>query len=373
MKESLSSHEFCRLASLAIQKQDPSATVLAYPMADGGEGSLAALESTLPQKLRMVTTNTTNALGEPIEATYGIMDDTAIIEMAEASGLHLIPKPQRQIHKATSHGTGLLIKDAISRNLEKIILFVGGSATNDGGAGAIEALGGKFYKTDGTPITITGPKSLKEIAKLDTTGVHLDHIEVTIATDVTSPLLGASGASYVYAPQKGASPGELLELDECLAAFADRISAHGTSIDPKQPGMGAAGGLPFGISCLTPCSIKSGYSILAHLSGLEDALHHRDIQIVVTGEGSLDHQTANGKLVSRILESTSKRKVPTIAIAGILGKGYEDLYTHGLTAAFSLQNRPMDLETAISDSALLLEDVITNIARLVRDTASHKQ
>ncbi|AUJ23547.1 glycerate kinase [Virgibacillus dokdonensis] len=334
------------------------------PMADGGEGttqSLAdGLQGTLYEK------EVTGPLGESVVANYAISGDrsTAIIEMAEASGLHLVPKEKRNPLITTTFGTGELIKAALDKGVTKIILGIGGSATNDGGAGMIEALGGIFYDNHGYQLE-RGGGALSHLAQIDLShlDVRLKSIEVEVACDVDNLLLGPYGASAVYGPQKGATEEMVQQLDDALYTFHEVIvKATGTSVK-NVPGSGAAGGLGAGLLAVLHAKLRPGIDIVLKESQFFNRVKHADL--VITGEGKIDRQTIYGKTPIGVAKAAKKCGIPkVIAFCGTLGKGYETIYAYGIDAAFSITPGPCQLEEAMIHAEAYLEGVARNVARI---------
>lgn len=332
------------------------------PMADGGEGTTQSLadelEGTLYEK------EVTGPLGNRVTATYAISGDgsTAIIEMAEASGLHLVPKEKRNPLKTTTFGTGELIKAALDKGVSKMILGIGGSATNDGGAGMIEALGGIIYGT-GNKTLARGGGALIDLTDIDLSNLdpRLKSVEVEVACDVDNPLLGPNGASAIYGPQKGATEEIIVQLDDALRNFHEVIS-KATGKDVKDiPGAGAAGGLGAGVLAVLDAKLTRGIDIVLRETNFFDRVTNADL--VITGEGRMDGQTIYGKTPIGVAKAAKQNGVAkVIALCGTLGKGYEAVFEHGIDAAFSITPGPCQLEEAITNGAEFLEGVARNVA-----------
>lgn len=314
LKGSLSSLQAGAAAKAGILRAIPDATVSVKPVADGGEGTVTALVSGLSGE--GVTIPVTGPLGETVEATYGILPDhTAVIEMAEAVGLPLVPAEKRNPMNTTTYGVGEMILHALDEGCRSFIIGIGGSATNDGGTGMLRALGCRFRKADGSEIAL-GAQELSELATIETEALdpRLKESHFSIACDVTNPLCGPSGASYIFAPQKGADPATVQKLDAALAHLADIIAATlGTDLR-EYPGAGAAGGLGFAFASYLNGTLRPGVDIVLDAVLPESELRAADI--VVTGEGSFDGQTAMGKAPVGIARRAKACGCKVIVLAG---------------------------------------------------------
>lgn len=314
LKGSLSSLQAGAAAKAGILRAIPDATVSAKPVADGGEGTVNALVSGLSG--RSVTIAVTGPMGETVEATYGILPDhTAVIEMAEAAGLPLVPAEKRNPMNTTTYGVGEMIQHALDEGCRSFIIGIGGSATNDGGTGMLRALGCRFRKADGTDIA-PGAQELAGLAAIETEALdpRLKESRFSIACDVTNPLCGSNGASYIFAPQKGADPATVRKLDAALAHLADITAAIlGTDLR-DQPGAGAAGGLGFAFASYLNGTLRPGVDIVLDAVLPESELRAADI--VVTGEGRFDGQTAMGKAPVGIARRAKACGCKVIVLAG---------------------------------------------------------
>lgn len=306
-------------------------------------------------------------LGKPVQAKWGWLEQQkiAMIEMAQASGIQLVPPSERDACQSTTFGTGQLILDALDAGAKDIILTVGGSATNDGGTGLLSALGAVLLDANQNVLP-AGGLALSNLSKIDLT--HFDpRIQQTrflLAADVTNPLCGPNGASYIFGPQKGATPAQVELLDQALAHFAD-VSAQLLGFDKRdETGSGAAGGLGFAAKSYLNAEFKAGVEVVAELNQLAHKISNADW--VITGEGKFDQQTLNGKTVLGVSLVAKMKNVPVIVIAGTLGEGYQALYEHGVTAAFSLTNGPITLEQACEHASELIFERTTDIARLIQ-------
>jgi glycerate kinase len=363
-KGSASSKQVGEAIREGILRVMPSAQVEVVPVADGGEGTVQALVDATGG--RLVTVTVTNPIGEKVEATFGILGDgqTAVIEMAAASGLTLIPPEKRNPWVTTTYGTGELIKAALEHGCRKIIIGIGGSATNDAGAGMAQALGVKLLDEDGNQIGFGGGE-LGRLRRIDMSGLdkRASEAEFIVACDVDNPLTGERGASYVYAPQKGATPEMLPKLDSNLRHFAEIVRQQ-LGIDVEHvPGAGAAGGLGAGLMAFLKAKLKRGTEIVFELVKLEEKIASADI--VITGEGQIDAQTVFGKTPIGVAKLAKRYGKPVIAIAGSIGEGAESVHSHGIDAIFSIINRPMPLEQAMRNVEALLTSAGEQLARLI--------
>jgi glycerate kinase len=363
-KGSASSKQVGEAIREGILRVMPSAQVEVVPVADGGEGTVQALVDATGG--RLVTVMVTNPIGEKVEATFGILGDgqTAVIEMAAASGLTLIPPEKRNPWVTTTYGTGELIKAALEHGCRKIIIGIGGSATNDAGAGMAQALGVKLLDEDGNQIGFGGGE-LGRLRRIDMSGLdkRASEAEFIVACDVDNPLTGERGASYVYAPQKGATPEMLPKLDSNLRHFAEIVRQQ-LGIDVEHvPGAGAAGGLGAGLMAFLKAKLKRGTEIVFELVKLEEKIASADI--VITGEGQIDAQTVFGKTPIGVAKLAKRYGKPVIAIAGSIGEGADSVHSHGIDAIFSIINRPMPLEQAMRNVEALLTSAGEQLARLI--------
>lgn len=362
-KESLSAAGVASALARGLRQALPTAEIRECPLGDGGEGTLDAVLAATGGEVREV--RVTGPLGEPVTARWGWLAEqrTAFVEMASASGLELVPKARRDVRVATSHGTGELLRAALDGGAQRLVLAIGGSATNDGGAGVLQALGVRLLDGQGQALA-PGGAALASLASLDLTDLHprLAAVEVVIAADVDNPLCGPQGASQIFGPQKGASPEQVRELDAALAHFATVTAATLGRDVSEQPGAGAAGGVGFAALAFLQATFRPGIEVVAELVGLEEAL--QDADLAVTGEGRLDGQTLRGKTPAGVLRLAQRHGVPVVAVAGSLGEGYDALYQQGLAAAFSLVPGPLSLEEALAQAEGLLERTARDIGRL---------
>ncbi|UZS70843.1 glycerate kinase [Pseudomonas syringae] len=362
-KDSLSAQAVADAIASGVAEVWPHAELIKCPMADGGEGTIEALLAACNGEL--MSARVSGPLGAPVTAHWGWLAEsrTAIIEMAMASGLQLLTLAQRDACVTSTEGTGQLISAALDAGARRVILAIGGSATNDGGSGMLTALGARFLDADDQPLA-SGGLALAELARIDLSGFdpRLSDVCVEIAADVDNPLCGPNGASSIFGPQKGASPEQVMALDAALGCFADQTAQVLGEDLRNSPGSGAAGGMGFAAKAYLKASFRAGVEVVADLTGLEQALIGADL--VITGEGRFDAQTLRGKTPLGVARVAQRRQVPVIVLAGTLGEGYEQLYAHGIGAAFALVSGPMSLEQACRDTRRLLHERARDVARL---------
>lgn len=366
-KGSLSSVEAGHIIKTGIHEVFPEAKVTVVPVADGGEGTVAALVEGMGGK--EVTKTVTGPLGDPVQATYGILPKThtAIIEMAQASGLTLVPTELRNPLHTTTYGVGELIRDAIEKGCRHFVVGIGGSATNDAGLGMLQALGFEFFDLHGNPVGKAGGH-LKDIAsiKVNNKLKALDECTFKIACDVNNPLFGPNGAAHIFGPQKGATPEIVAELDHGLAHFAS-VAKQDLGVDLAQtPGAGAAGGLGYAFKAFLHGELESGVAIIVAESRLED--HLKGADYLITGEGRLDYQTAMGKAPIGVAAAGVKQGAKVIALAGSISDDAQANNAAGIDAYFSIQNGPIDLETAMDKkvAAANMKDTTVQIFNLIK-------
>lgn len=363
-KECLSALQVAQAISEGIRRIFPDAEINSIPVADGGEGTVDALVTAT--RGTIIQTLAVDALNRPIQSFYGILGDgkTAVIEMAAASGIELLAPEVHNPLITSTFGTGLLIKAALDAGFTQIIIGIGGSATNDGGAGMAQALGFQLLDKNREPIGYGGA-FLSNLHSIDCSNVHplLGKAKITVACDVQNPLLGHSGATYIYGPQKGATPEMLETLEENMVYFS-RILCQELGIDVSEiPGAGAAGGLGAGLMAFCKAEMVSGFELVSKLTNLEK--HISDVSLVFTAEGKIDSQTAFGKTVSGVAQIGKKHHVPVIALAGIVTDNLTELYELGITAVFAIGNQPMSLEESKARASELLADASEQIMRMV--------
>jgi glycerate kinase len=365
-KESLTSLEVANELEVGLRRVWPDADYVKVPMADGGEGTVQSLVDATGG--RIVKCAVTGPLGQKVLASYGLLGDgrTAVIEMAEASGLPLVPRSERDPLRATTYGTGELVSDAIHRGVDEIIVGLGGSATNDGGAGFAQALGVRFLDKDGAEILDTlGGGRLDEVHALDLTTINpgLARVKVSVACDVTNPLCGDKGASAVYGPQKGATPEMVQRLDRNLAHLAGLIKRDIGRDIADQPGAGAGGGMGAGLLAFTNATMKRGVELVVAATKLDE--HMKGAFLAVTGEGRVDFQTAFGKTPAGVAASARRFGVPVVAIGGGLSDDANGVFEHGIDGLEAATSNPMPLEVAMKKSREYLQNAAERVARLI--------
>ena len=362
-KGSLSALKVAQAMAEGVRRVLPHAETLIVPMADGGEGTVEALvEAT---QGRIMVTEVTGPLGEGVSAKWGILGDglTGVVEMAAASGLNLVPPGKLNPLITTTYGTGELIRAALDAGCRKLTIGIGGSATNDGGAGMAQALGVRFLDSLGQELPWGGVALIK-LSKIDTSLLdgRLAECQIVTASDVTNPLCGERGASIVYGPQKGATPEMCQQLDEALAHYAEAIR-DALGIDVMDlPGAGAAGGLGAGLVAFLGAKLMSGIDIVSQTVGLVDCL--KDADLVLTGEGRLDGQTLFGKTIAGVAARAKMFRVPVVAIVGEIAHGSE-VYRCGIDAALNIAPGPISLEQSMADAESLIADATERALRLI--------
>ena len=346
LKGSLSSIEAGQAIAEGIRKADAKAEVVIRPLADGGEGTVEALVCGMNGTLQHV--KVTGPLGEPVVCEYGIIDETktAVIEMSGAAGITLVPDTKKNPLYTTTYGVGEVIRDAIEKGCRRFIVGIGGSATDDGGIGMLQALGYGFLNKDGQQVPF-GAIGLKELETITDTYVlpELAECEFKIACDVTNPLCGENGCSAVYGPQKGANPSMIMEMDKWLRYYAALAREKFPKADLNEPGTGAAGGLGFAFLTFTNAVLESGIKIVLEETKLESYVKGADV--VVTGEGRLDFQTAMGKAPVGVAGLAKKFDIPVLAFAGSVTKDATECNKNGIDAFFPILRGISTLEEAM--------------------------
>jgi len=366
-KGSLTAREAADAMAAGVHAVRPEAEAVPLPLADGGEGTADALITATAG--RSETARVTGPSGESREAAWGLLGpdgETAVVEMASAAGLPLVPPHRRDPRRTTTFGVGELLRRAADSGAGRVVIGLGGSATNDGGAGAMQALGVRFLDAAGAPLpTPLAGADLARLARIDTGGlVFPPGVELVIASDVTNPLLGPQGASHVYGPQKGADAAQVAELDAALANYA-RILQRDLGVDVADlPGAGAAGGLGAGLMAFLGARMQSGIDLVLDTVRFDD--HLRGADWVLTGEGRIDSQTLQGKTIAGVLRRCRAANVPVIAFGGSVDDAASDaLAAQGLVAAFPIVPGPMSLEEAMRNGNSLLTSAVARVARLL--------
>ena len=360
-KESLSSIEVAAEIEAGFRAIYPDAEYVKLPIADGGEGTVAALVAATGGELANL--RVTGPLGAPVDSFYGCCGDgeTVVIEMAAASGLDLVPPAQRNPLLTTSYGTGELIRHALDSGFRNFIIGIGGSATNDGGAGMLQALGAQLLDADNRQIGFGGG-ALEALARIDisTLDQRIKDCRIEVACDVDNPLTGVRGASAIFGPQKGATEEMVARLDSNLAHFAELIRRDLDQDVESIAGAGAAGGMGAALLAFLAADLRPGVDIVVEAIKLADAVD--GASLVITGEGRIDGQTVYGKAPIGVAKVARAQKVPVIGLAGSLGAGVEAVYDHGISAVFSVVAGPCSLEDALEDAPTNVRGAARNVA-----------
>lgn len=362
-KESMSAAQACQAMQRGIQNVISDAHIIHVPMADGGEGTVDALISSL--KGQSIACDVTGPLSEQrIQTYWGLVDagQTAVIEMAKANGIDLLEAARRNPLLTSTCGTGEMIKSALDLEASKIIIGLGGSVTNDAGAGMAQALGARFLDAQGLEIQACGG-NLDQIIAIDLSELdsRLADIEIIIASDVNNPLCGPNGASAIFGPQKGATPEMVKQLDQNLSHFADLVARHIGRDHRHVAGAGAAGGLGFGLMAFTAASIRSGVELMIQQVQLNEKIAQADH--VFTGEGKIDFQTKFGKTPFGVAQVAKHFNKPVIAFAGLVGEGIEDLFESGFSQIVGINPPDCPLEEALNNAEMNLEKAVVEIVK----------
>lgn len=364
-KGSMSSKQICNIVEASAVKVFPSACVIKVPIADGGEGTLEAIISSLEGKLRYASVRGPFK-GKNVRAAYGVFKDTAIIEMSQASGLTLLDKKERDPLETTSFGTGELILRALNDGCKKILIGIGGSATNDGGMGAMQALGVKFFDRQNRLITNGAGKELINIGFIDVKGLdkRIQDTQITVMCDVNNPLTGETGATKTYGPQKGADGKSLELLESGMLNYEKQLNTLYGSDICSHAGTGAAGGLGAALMVFLNAEPKRGIQAVLDFVGFENIIKGADL--IITGEGRVDYQSAYGKVIWGVAEAARTNKIPVIALTGGIGEGAEALYKIGVNSIFPIINNPMTLDEAINNACDLLRSSTLNLFQIIK-------
>lgn len=364
-KDSMTAQEAAEQIAAGVQEVWPGAECVRVPMADGGEGTVRSLVDATGG--RLISQRVTDPLGRSITATFGVLGDgrTAIIEMAAASGLPLLSPRERDPLRASTFGTGELLRAAREQDVSRIIVGIGGSATNDGGAGMLQALGGRLLDADGQDLP-RGGAALAELSRIDLSGVPacLDDVEIVVASDVENPLTGPSGASRIFGPQKGATPEQVEQLEKALTRYAAVIRQDlGRDVE-HEPGAGAAGGLGAGLMAFLGARFERGIDLVIEHTRLDHAIAGADL--VITGEGSIDEQTRFGKTPYGVAQAAGRHGVPVIALAGRVTANAAVLHDHGIDTIMPIVPSACSLEDALREGPTNLRTAAATAARLLR-------
>ncbi|KOP82498.1 glycerate kinase [Bacillus sp. FJAT-21945] len=349
-KGAISARDICTSMKAGVHRVFPKAEVIEVPLADGGEGTMENLVYSSGGSF--IEFEVKGPIGTPVLATIGLLGDqeTAVIEMAQASGLTLLSREERNPLLATSYGTGELIKHALDRNYRKFIIGLGGSATNDGGTGLLKALGVRFYSNDGLELA-EGGAALINLAFIDDSGIdpRIKESSILIASDVTNPLCGPNGASTIFGPQKGASASDVMKLDQALFHYSKIVQKQKNMNLCKIVGGGAAGGTGAALAAFFRSSIRSGIEVVMGAIQFEEKIKGADL--IITGEGKLDSQTLSGKVITGVSKIAKKHHIPVIALCGSLLLDEYQMNELGISSAFSIVPGPCSLETAMANSS----------------------
>jgi glycerate kinase len=363
-KGSLTAKEVCDAVEEGIMQVYKNIHIVKLPMADGGEGTLQSLVDCRDGKI--IYKRVLDPLANEIEAAMGLLEDrTAVIEMASASGLPLVPIHKRNPLITTTYGTGQLIKHGLDLGIQKFIIGIGGSATVDGGAGMLQALGIKLLDSNNEEIGFGGG-NLNNLDSINLSSMdsRLKECEFLVACDVTNPLTGENGAARIYGPQKGAR-GEMVEtLEEGLMKFSHVVNKYLNKNCSDVPGAGAAGGLGFGLISFLNARLIRGIDIVINETKLEE--HMKNADLIITGEGKLDSQTAFGKTPIGVSKLAKKYDIPVIALAGALGDDIDKLYNQGITSLFSISKAPTSLEYSMENAYSLISDTTERVFRIIK-------
>jgi len=368
-KGSLTAVEVADAVGSGVRRGRPDVEVAVVPVADGGDGTVAAA---LAAGFSAVEVRASGPTGEPVVATYARRDDLAVIELAGVSGLGLLPGGLAAPLSATSRGTGEVLAAAITAGCRRVVVGIGGSASTDGGAGLIQALGARLLDSVGCPIR-PGGEGLADLASIDLAWLRglMSGVEVTVASDVDNPLTGPLGAAAVYSPQKGADPDDVALLDRTLGHFADLVT-DATGIDQRDvPGAGAAGGVGFSLLALLGAQLRSGIDLVLDLVEFDAQL--AGVDLVVTGEGSLDEQTLHGKAVAGVAARAAARGIPVVAVCGQSSLDAAVLRAAGVSASYALTALEPDLDQCMRNPAPLLERIGEQIASEHLTKAEHPE
>ena len=352
-KESLTGMEIANAMSIGVKRVWPDVETVLIPVADGGDGTLQALVDSSDGEVRV--SKVEDAIGRVIKAEWGALGNgtTAVIEVASAVGLARLTPEERDVRNSSTRGVGQLFIEALDAGFTDFIIGVGGSATNDGGAGMIQAMGGKLTDSNGKDIA-PGGVALSDLAHIDISELdpRMADVNVVVACDVNNPLCGTRGASAIFGPQKGATYEDVQELDAALANFAEVISKDLNTDVADIPGAGASGGLGAGLMGFFDARLRLGADIVLEAVSLEE--HLVDADLVIVGEGQFDRSTVFNKSPVAVAQRAKIRGIPVIGIAGSLGAGFAEVHDHGIDAVFSLVSRPMSLKAAMDDTKRLV-------------------
>ena len=359
-KGSLTAREVADRVAAGLTAVEPGLVVVRVPVADGGDGTV---DAALAAGYERVPVRATGPTGEPVDTAYAVRDDVAVVEMAAVSGLRLLPPDRLAPLTATSYGTGEVVRAALDQGARNVVLGIGGSASTDGGAGMLEALGVRLFDAADNPLP-RGGGALADLRRVDLTGLHpaVADTRIVVACDVDNPLLGPQGAAAVYGPQKGATPDDVPNLDAALAHWADLVdAATGRSGVRDRAGAGAAGGVGYAAMAVLGADLESGIGLVLDLVRFAD--HLPGASLVITGEGSLDEQTLHGKAPAGVASAAAKAGVPVVTVSGRLALDRGQLQAAGIAAAYALTDIEPDVRRCLADAGPLLEKLAQGLAR----------
>lgn len=363
-KGSLSSIEVISCIRKSVKNHFDSAEVIEVPIADGGDGTVEAMVYAAHGQL--LKADARDPLGRAISCIYGSIRSSAVIGMSECSGLALLKDKERNPLETSSHGTGDLIKKALDAGFSEIIIGIGGSATNDGGTGAMQALGVRFFRADGSEIARMCGKELSHIARIDDTLLdpRLKNVRISIMCDVTNPLTGKNGATYVYGPQKGADKAQLEQLENGMQHYAKLLNDYAAKDISSIPGTGAAGGIGAALHCFAGAKLCRGIDTVLELVQFDRLIQGADL--IITGEGRVDYQSAFGKVIGGVAGYAKAAKVPVVVIAGSIGEGAEAVFPLGVNAMVALPDAPMSLQYCIQNAQELMTKAADRVFSLIK-------
>ena len=363
-KESLTAIEVANTVERGFQQVFPEAQYIKLPLADGGEGTVETLLQGIQAERKYSIVP--GPLGEPVKAMWALADDghTALVELAAASGLGLINEDEKNPCLTSTYGTGVILREAIEAGARKVLLGLGGSATNDGGAGIVQALGGRLLDQSGQELS-RGGKALSQLHSIDLSAVipGVEDVEMVIACDVNNPLCGDNGATAIFGPQKGGTASQLKALDQALGQFSEQCRAIRKDFDPSTPGYGAAGGTPLGLSLLFNLQLKPGIEIVLNTLKAKEVIE--GASLIITGEGQMDNQTLNGKTPLGIAQLGNAANIPVFAVAGSLGEEIEQLYPV-FAGVFGTVRSPQPLPQVLGEAESNLYRVSVNLASTIK-------
>jgi glycerate kinase len=358
-KGSLTAREVAARVAAGIGAEAPGVEVEQVPVADGGDGTL---DAAVAAGYTRVEVRAQGPTGEPVTTAFAARDDVAVVEMADVSGLALLMPDRLDALGASSYGTGEVVRAALDHGCREIVLGIGGSASTDGGAGMLQALGAQLLDADGQELR-PGGAALAELDRLDLSGLHpaLAETRVVVASDVDNPLLGPNGAAAVYGPQKGASEADVTTLDEALESWADVVEAAVGGAARDRPGAGAAGGVGFAAMAVLGAELKSGIGLVLDLVGFAD--HLAGAGLVVTGEGSLDTQTLSGKTPAGVAAAAREAGIPVVTVSGRVALTADQIAGAGIRRAYALTDIESDPDRCFTEAGPLLQELARTLAR----------